>query len=173
MKTQEQIKQRIKERGLNQRDVALRIDIPFQNFSAFLNGRREIPLRETLLLDEVLGFPKGHIQQAMLEEKINLEQASLEQTKFEKRRRKIIKTIKENGGFWSYDHPPYKIDDDTVIEEGLQHLEFEDMHLIFENWSKSHVKRIWKQRLVSQGKRMNILNNLLGVLFFETPISCT
>ena len=33
-------------------------------------------------------------------------------------------------------------------------------------WSKAHIKRVWKERLVSQGKRMNVLNYILAVKLF-------
>ncbi len=82
-------------------------------------------------------------------------------------KREILRKVKENGGLWSYDGIPESFSDDDIIEEGLRHLDFEDMHLLFELWSFSHIKRVWKQRLVSEGKRSNIINTLLGILYFK------
>ena len=70
--------------------------------------------------------------------------------------------------FWSYcGFIPTSLDDDSVIEAALVHLDLEDLPLLLEIWSKTHIKRVWKDRLVSQGKRMNIRNYTLAVNFFE------
>ena len=58
------------------------------------------------------------------------------------------------------------MDDDSIIEAALVHLDLEDLPMLLKIWSKSHVKRVWKERLVSQGKRMNILNFILAVKLF-------
>ena len=78
----------------------------------------------------------------------------------------ILEKIKANGGFWSYQGVPDSLDDDTVIEAALVHLDLENLQLLLGIWSKAHIKRVWKERLVSQGKRMNILNYILSVKFF-------
>ncbi len=83
------------------------------------------------------------------------------------KKQQVLIKVKENGGLWSYNTVPKSMLDDDIIEEALRHLEFEDMHLIFEIWSKAHIKRVWRERLVTEGKRMNILNTLLGILFFD------
>ena len=56
---------------------------------------------------------------------------------------------------------------DAVIEAALVHLDLEDLPLLLGIWSKAHIKRVWKERLVSQGKRMNIRNYTLAVKFLE------
>lgn len=83
------------------------------------------------------------------------------------KRKTIIDRIKKNGGFWSYSEPPYGLDDDSVIEAGLIYLELEEMHFLFECWKYSRIKRIWKERLLKQGDRMNILNFILAVKVFN------
>ena len=83
------------------------------------------------------------------------------------KRHLILEKIKANGGFWSYQGIPENLDDDAVIEAALVHLDLEDLPLLFGIWSKAHIKRVWKERLVSQGKRMNIRNYTLGEKFFE------
>ena len=79
----------------------------------------------------------------------------------------ILQKIKARGGFWSYQGIPESLDDDSVIEAALVHLDLEDLPLLLEIWDKAHIKRVWKDRLVSQGKRMNILNYILAVKFFD------
>ena len=84
------------------------------------------------------------------------------------KRQTILEKIKANGGFWSYcGFIPTSLDDDSVIEAALVHLDLEDLPLLLEIWDKAHIKRVWKDRLVSQGKRMNILNYILAVKFFD------
>lgn len=84
------------------------------------------------------------------------------------KRQTILEKIKANGGFWSYcGYIPTSLDDDSVIEAALVNLDLEDFPLLLEIWDKAHIKRVWKERLVSQGKRMNIRNYTLAVNFFE------
>lgn len=79
----------------------------------------------------------------------------------------VLQKIKANGGFWSYcGFIPTSLDDDSVIEAALVHLNLEDLPLLLEIWDKAHIKRVWKDRLVSQGKRMNIRNYSLAERFF-------
>ena len=92
---------------------------------------------------------------------------SEKQTESMKEKRHIIlEKIKANGGFWSYQGIPDSLDDDAVIEAALVHLDLEDLPLLLGIWSKAHIKRVWKERLVSQGKRMNVLNYILAVKLF-------
>ncbi len=84
------------------------------------------------------------------------------------KRQTILEKTKANGGFWSYcGFIPTSLDDDSVIEAALVHLDLEDLPLLLEIWDKAHIKRVWKDRLVCQGKRMNIRNYSLAVNFFE------
>lgn len=86
-----------------------------------------------------------------------------------KKRWLILKKIKANGGLWSYQGIPDKLPDDDVIEAALVHLDLEDLHLLHEVWSKIRIERVWKERLLSQGDRMEILNFILAVKFFAIP----
>lgn len=170
MSIRTQIKDNLKQRNLSQKEVSAIIGLSFQNFSSFLRGRRDIPLKESMILDRVLSFEEGYIQKQLLEEKLSALKDAVKDIPYERNKCLILEKVKENGGLWSYEGIPYNLDDDSVIEEGLLHLEFEDMYLLFQNWSKSHIKKIWKERLLSQGKRLNILNTLLGLLFFNCKI---
>ena len=79
----------------------------------------------------------------------------------------ILEKVKAAGGLWSYQGIPEHLDDDSIIEAALVHLDLEDMPMLFQIWSKDHIKRVWKERLVSQGRRMNILNYILDVKVFN------
>ena len=163
----EKIRNDLKRKHLSQKEAADIIGMPGQNLSSTLQGKRDFPLKESLLLDELLGYPRGYIQHTQTEEKIQRSKASLAQTDYITNKRKILELVKENGGLWSYDSVPYKLDDDTIIEEALLHLQFEDMGLLFNTWSFVHIKRVWKQRLLPQRTRLNTLNTLLYLLFFQ------
>ena len=89
----------------------------------------------------------------------------------DEKRMMIMEKIKNNGGFWSYSVIPVHMDDDSVIEASLVHLDLEDLPLLFGIWSKAHIKKVWKERLVSQGNRMSIRNYILAIKLFaiENP----
>lgn len=154
----------IDKKALNQRDVAIIAGIPYQELNMFMTGKRRIPLKKSLILDKVLDLPQGTIARKQLENDIVNETKNM---KYYDIKKKLIEAIKDNGGFWSYNSPPYELDDDSIIEAALIHLPFEKMDLLEGCWSKSKIKKVWKQRLLTQGKRMNILNFLLALKIFN------
>ena len=171
MNIAQQIKSQLKARRISQQELAMMIGMPYQNLSAALRGKRHIPVKYTIYIDRILGFQEGFTKKQLVDEEIIPIIKKKSRSPYEVKKSLILNKINENGGFWSYSSIPEHLSDDDIIEKGLVHLEFEDMHLLFEIWSYSHVKKVWKQRLVSQKKRMNILNTLLGILFFnEKPI---
>ena len=158
----------MKQKGFSQRDLALTAGMNYQNLSAALKGRRALPVRTSLRIDKALGLREGTIARMQTEETITKEIRRMkDMDRHRADRHEILRKIKKNGGLWSYNAVPESLPDDDVIEEALRHLDFEDMHLVFEIWSKARVKRIWKERLVPEGSRMNVLNTLLGILFFD------
>lgn len=158
------INQLMSERGLDQRDLALQCGMPFQNISAVLSGKRALSVKQSILLDDIFGLEKGTINKLQFEEELGKHQDIQLPSSL---KHEILVKVKDNGGLWSYDGIPSSLDDDRIIEEGLRHLDLEDMGLLFKLWSYSHIKRVWKQRLVSEGRRTNILNALLGMMFFK------
>lgn len=158
------IRNLMRERGLDQRDLALQAGMPYQNLSAVLFGRRELTVRQSVLLDDILRLPGGTIYRMQADE--HVAGLSVDGKLPSSAKHDILVRVKANGGLWSYDGIPESFSDDDVIEEGLRHLDFEDMYLLFRLWSPSHIKRVWKERLVSEGRRTNVLNTLLGILFF-------
>ena len=163
----ELIQKRISELGINQSELAIRCGEHLQTLSAILHGRRDIPIPLSIRLDAVLGLPPGTIAQAQTRDMVENEMQSMSLTDMLKKKKNILKKIKAAGGLWSYQGIPEHLDDDSIIEAALVHLELEEMPLLFQIWSRAHIKKVWKERLVSQGRRMNILNYILAVKVFE------
>ena len=163
----EVIKGRITELGISQMELAARVGEHFQTISAIINGKREATIPLSVRIDEALGFPSGTIALAQTRYQVEKEVNEKQSESMKEKRHIILEKIKANGGFWSYQGIPESLDDDAVIEAALVHLDLEDLPLLFGIWSKAHIKRVWKERLVSQGKRMNIRNYTLAVNFLE------
>ncbi len=163
----EVIKGRITELGINQMELAVRVGEHFQTISAIINGKREATIPLSVRIDEALGFTSGTIALAQTRYQVEKEVNEKQSESMKEKRHIILEKVKANDGFWSYQGIPDSLDDDAVIEAALVHLDLEDLPLLLGIWSKAHIKRVWKVRLVSQGKRMNILNYTLAVKFFN------
>ena len=163
------IRQRLAEMGISQTELAARVGEHYQTISAIINGKREATIALSVRIDEVLDFVPGTVALAQTRYQISKELKERQADNMREKRQHILESIKANGGFWSYDGIPDRLDDDAVIEAALVHLDLEDLPLLLGLWSKAHIKRVWKDRLVSQGKRMNILNYILAVKFFGIP----
>ena len=167
-KTTAYIKSVLLKRKISQHELALKASIPFQNLSSVLQGKRTFSIATSIRIDDALGLETGTIALMQTKDAIEKEKNSMSpKDNILSKQHLILQKVKDNGGLWSYNSIPEKMSDDDIIEQALRHLDFEDMHYIFEIWNKAHIKRIWKERLVSEGKRMNILNTLLGILFFN------
>ena len=162
----ELIRKRIACLNIRQVELAHRCNEHFQTISAVLNGKREISIPLSIKLDDALGFKLGTIAQAQALYLANIEASKRKAIGFEERKLQILSKIKANGGLWSYDGVPENLDDDSIIEAALFSLDLEDLPLLLQNWSIAHIKRVWKERMVSQGSRLNILNYILALKFF-------
>ena len=158
------IRELMDEHGLDQMDLALQCHMPYQNVSAVLLGKRSLSPVQSILMDDVFRLERGTIQMMQQEQEFKRYRDIILPSLA---KHEILVKVKENGGLWSYSEIPDSFSDDDIIEAGLRHLDFEDMYMLFDLWSFSQVKRVWKQRLVSEGKRSNILNTLLGMIFFK------
>ena len=147
----EVIRGRIAELGISQTELAARVGEHFQTISAIINGKREATISLSVRIDEALDLPSGTIALAQTRYLVSKEISEKQTESMKEKRHIILEKIKANGGFWSY--------------QG--HLDLEDLPLLLGIWSKAHIKRVWKERLVSQGKRMNIRNYTLAVKFLE------
>ena len=162
----EMIRGRLASMGMSQVELANRCGEHVQVISAILNGQREIPIPLSVKLDYALELDQGTIAVAQAMYLVSKEMQRQNVQDMQSRKRAVLEKIKAAGGFWSYQGIPEHLDDDDIIEAALVHLELEDLPMLLKIWSKSHLKRVWKERLVSQGKRMNILNYILAVKLF-------
>lgn len=160
------IRERLISMGISQVELANRCDEHVQVISAILNGQREIPIPLSVKLDYALELEQGSIAVAQARYLASQEAQRQKIPDMQSRKKAILEKVKTAGGLWSYQGIPEHLDDDDIIEAALVHLELEDMPMLLKIWSKSHLKRVWKERLVSQGRRMNILNYILAVKLF-------
>ena len=166
-KTAEYIKKMLRDKGITQHDFSLKIGMAYQNISSALKGKRELPIPATIKMDDALSLERGTIATMQLKEKIEEISRNIPIMDEKQQKKDILVKIKDNGGLWSYAYIPENMADDDIIEESLRHLDFEDMHLIFDLWGRRKVKKVWNERLVPEGKRLNVLNTLLGIIFFK------
>ena len=160
------IRGRIAELGISQMELAARADEHFQTISAIINGKREATISLSVRIDEALDLPSGTIALAQTRYLVSKEINEKQTGSMKEKRHIFLEKIKANGGFGSYQGIPENLDDDAVIEAALVHLDLEDLPLLHGIWSTAHIRRVWKERLVSQGKRMNVLNYILAVKLF-------
>lgn len=162
----EMIRERMASLGISQVELAGRCSEHVQTISAVLNGKRDINIPLSVKLDAALGLESGSVALAQAKHLVSVELQRQKVKDMQSRKKTVLKKIKAAGGLWSYQGIPDHLDDDSIIEAALVHLDLEDLPMLLKIWSKSHVKRVWKERLVSQGKRMNILNFILAVKLF-------
>ena len=165
------IRDRLAELNISQTELAVRVGEHAQTLSAILSGKREMTIPLSVRLDEELGFEPGTLAVAQTRYLVDRELSNKRMESKDEKRMMIMEKIKDNGGFWSYSGIPEHMDDDSVIEASLVHLDLEDLPLLYGIWSKAHIKKVWKERLVSQGNRMSIRNYILAVRLFaiENP----
>ena len=140
------IRQRLAEMGISQTELAARVGEHYQTISAIINGKREATIALSVRIDEVLDFSPGTVALAQTRHQISKELKECQADNMREKRQAILARIKANGGFWSYDGIPDRLDDDAVIEAALVHLDLEDLPLLLGLWSKAHIKRVWKDR---------------------------
>lgn len=147
---------------ISRKELAARAGIAAQSVSSFIAGKRQIPLETTVVLDSILNYEKGTIARKQLEDRLSIINCELKD-----KRLALIAKIKDAGGFWSYNSLPIDIEDDKLIEYALMFLDLEELPLLNELWSARHIKKVWREHLVPQGKRLNILNFLLATQYFH------
>lgn len=160
------IHERLVQINMSQAELARKAGEHTQTISAIIREERSITIPLSLKLDAALGFGPGYLAVAQTRFQVEKEKQKQQGSRVQQQIRKILEKIKANGGLWSYDGIPDKLNEDAVIEAALMHLELEEMPLVFKVWSRAHVKRIWKERLVSQGSRLGVLNYILAVKVF-------
>ena len=161
------IRNRISEMGISRAELVARCREHAQTISAIMHGRRDIPISLSIKMDIALGLQKGTIAKAQTNDLVAKEIRRIRLQDMQIRKMAILEKVKAAGGLWSYQGIPEHLDDDSIIEAALVHLDLEDIPMLFQIWSRAHIKRVWKERLVSQGRRMNILNYILAVKVFK------
>ena len=81
----------------------------------------------------------------------------------------LSKHLYDSGYLWSYKAVGYGavLPDEELILNGLSHLEFEDMSLLFEAFPYRQIKQVWQQRMLPYPDYYGTLNLLLAMLFFH------
>ncbi|MDY6372181.1 MAG: hypothetical protein SPL12_07805 [Bacteroidales bacterium] len=82
-------------------------------------------------------------------------------------KRTLWHQLEKSGCLWSYATDSQDINDELLIEKALLYFEFEDLHLLREIYPMPYLRRIWRERLVSQGSYYDIINWLLAAMFFN------
>lgn len=162
----EVVRERMAQLGISQVELANRCGEHVQTISAVLKGQRDITIPLSVKVDAALGFEMGTVAFAQAKYLVAMEVQRQKVQDMQSRKMAILEKVKAAGGLWSYRGIPEHLDDDSIIEAALAHMDLEDLPMLLGIWSKSHLKRVWKERMVSQGKRMNILNYILAVKLF-------
>ena len=81
----------------------------------------------------------------------------------------LSKQLYDSGYLWSYRAASDKavLPDEELILNGLSHLEFEDMPLLFKAFPYRQIKQVWQQRMLPYPDYYGTLNLLLAALFFH------
>ena len=83
----------------------------------------------------------------------------------------LLKKLVEESAFWSYDITYVNsIQDDILIEKTLIYLDLDEINLLFEIFSFTYVKKIWKERLLSQEPFYHNFNKFFGWFYFNEEV---
>ncbi len=85
------------------------------------------------------------------------------------KKQSLSKQLYNSGHLWSYkaigDY--VVLPDEELILNGLSHLEFEDMPMLFAAFPYRQIKQVWQQRMLPYPDYYGTLNLLLAALFFH------
>ena len=81
----------------------------------------------------------------------------------------LSKQLYDGGYLWSYKAvgDNAMLPDEELILNGLSHLEFEDMPMLFKAFPYRQIKQVWQQRMLPYPDYYGVLNLLLAALFFH------
>ena len=85
------------------------------------------------------------------------------------KKQSLFKQLFDSGYLWSYQATGDKamLPDEESILNGLAHLEFEDMPMLFEAFPYRQIKSVWQRRMLPYPDYYGTLNLLLTALFFH------
>ena len=79
----------------------------------------------------------------------------------------LFRKLKQENCFWSYDISKMKtISDEALIEHVMLYLDIEDINMLFPLYGYKKVKRVWLDRVASQGAMFRSYNILYAWYYF-------
>jgi len=91
--------------------------------------------------------------------------------KFDNQEKKILfNRLKKENAFCSYAPASVtlkNVDDDTLIEKVLLHLDIDDINRLFALYPKTKIKKVWRTRLCPLEPYYNGLNRLFAYIYFD------
>ena len=87
-----------------------------------------------------------------------------------KRKKLLLRKLKKENAFWSYTPATVtfrNIDDDTLIEKVMLHLDIDSINQLFKIFPKKQIKNVWQTRLCPLEPYYNGLNRLLAYIYFD------
>jgi len=82
----------------------------------------------------------------------------------------LFNRLKKENAFWSYAPSSVllkNMDDDTLIEKVLLHLDIDDINRLFALYPKAKIKKVWRTRLCPLEPYYNGLNRLFAYIYFD------
>lgn len=80
----------------------------------------------------------------------------------------LLKKLKDENAFWSYDVDSVKqIDDRTLILKTLVHLDLPDIDQLFLIFRFEKIKKVWREELAISGEYYHTLNRFLAWWYFK------
>jgi hypothetical protein len=82
----------------------------------------------------------------------------------------LLDSLKKMNAFWSYDTSSVSmqtINDDTLIEKVLIHLDIPDIKKLFLLFPYQKIKEVWKNQLCIQDPYYHGINTMLAYLYFN------
>ena len=87
--------------------------------------------------------------------------------KVDDRRIALLRKLKEENCFWSYDTSKMDdISDEALIEHVLLYLDIDDVNQLFPLFGYKKVKRVWLDRVAPQGEMFRQYNILYAWYYF-------
>jgi len=82
-------------------------------------------------------------------------------------RKLLLRKLKKENCFWSYDVSKMKsISDESLIENVLLYLDIEDINMLFRFFGFKKVKRVWLDRVAPLGEMFRSYNILYAWYYF-------
>lgn len=82
----------------------------------------------------------------------------------------LLDKLKQEHCFWSYSDDSVTLEnvsDDILIEKTLQHLDLEEINVLFQTFSFKKIKQAWLKYLVPQEDYLYTLNRFLAWYYFK------